>query len=154
MWHEVFRVLLGFSIALSSAAQVSPSTSAPATAASEETTLRAFAAIHPIDVHVHVFKTDPAFQNMLERLNLKVMDILVMDDTESYRKQLQPQVDQALELVRSSRGHVALCTTFDPYKLDSASFDADAIRQINLNFAQGAVAVKIWKNIGMEINGQ
>jgi hypothetical protein len=103
-------------------------------------------------VHVHVFKTDPAFQKMLERLNLRLMDILVMDDTESYRKQLQPQVDNALELVRSSRGHVVLCTTFDPYKLDSASFDADAINQINLNFAQGAVAVKIWKNIGMEGN--
>jgi hypothetical protein len=102
-------------------------------------------------VHVHVFKSDPAFQKMLERLNLKLMDILVMDDTESYRKQLQPQIDDALELVQSSRGHVVLCTTFDPYKLDSASFDADAINQINLNFAQGAVAVKIWKNIGMEI---
>jgi hypothetical protein len=68
------RVLLGFSIALSSAAQTSTSTSAPATAAGEERTLRAFAAIHPIDVHVHVFKTDPAFQKMLERLNLKLMD--------------------------------------------------------------------------------
>ena len=145
------RVLLGFSIALSSAAQTSTSTSAPATAASEERTFRAFAAIHPIDVHVHVFKTDPAFQKMLERLNLRLMDILVMDDTESDRKQLQPQVDDALELVRSSRGHVVLCTTFDPYKLDSASFHDDAINQINLNFAQGALAVKIWKNIGMEI---
>jgi hypothetical protein len=145
------RVLLGFSIALSSAAQTSTSTSAPATAASEERTFRAFAAIHPIDVHVHVFKTDPAFQKMLEGLNLRLMDILVMDDTESYRKQLQPQVDNALELVRSSRRHIALCTTFDPYKLDSASFDDDAINQINRNFAQGAVAVKIWKNIGMEI---
>jgi hypothetical protein len=147
------RVLLGFSIALSSTAQTSTSTSAPATGAAEEGNLRAFAAIHPIDVHVHVFKTDPAFQRMLERLNLKLMDILVMDDTESSRKrlQLQPQVDNALGLVRSSRGHIVLCTTFDPYKFDSASFDDDAINQINLNFAQGAVAVKIWKNIGMEI---
>jgi len=147
------RVLLGLSIALSSTAQTSTSTSAPATGAGEEGNLRAFAAIHPIDVHVHVFKTDPAFQRMLERLNLKLMDILVMDDTESYRKQLQlqPQVDNALGLVRSSRGHIVLCTTFDPYKFDSASFDDDAINQINLNFAQGAVAVKIWKNIGMEI---
>jgi len=151
------RVLLGFSIALSSAAQTSTSTSAPASAAIEEKTLHGFAAIHPIDVHVHVFKTDHAFQKMLERLNLKVMDILVMDDTESFRKKLQPQIDDAVELVRSSGGHVTLCTTFDPYKFDSASFADDAINQINLNFAQGAVAVKIWKNIGMEIkdsNGQ
>ena len=142
-------IFFGFSIALSSSAQTS--TSAPGTAASRERTLGAFAAIHPIDVHVHVFKTDPAFQKLLEGLNLKVMNILVMDDTESFRKQLQPQIDDALQLVRSSRGHVVLCTTFDPYKIDSPSFTADAIEQINRNFAQGAVAVKIWKNIGMEI---
>lgn len=144
-------ILLGFSISLYSAAQTSTSTSAAETATGNERTMRAFAEIHPIDVHVHVFKTDPTFQKMLEGLNLKLMNILVMDDTESFRKQLQPQVDDALALVRSSHGHVVLCTTFDPYKLDSASFAADAIKQINLNFTQGAVAVKIWKNIGMEI---
>src|ERR1022692_259137 len=117
----------------------------------DEQALKSFAALHPIDVHVHVFKTDPAFQAMLERLNLKVLDILVMDDTLPYRKQLQPQVDDALALMRSSHGHVALCTTFDPYRFDSPSFTADAIQQIDRDFAEGAVAVKIWKNIGMEI---
>jgi len=37
----------------------------------------------------------------------------------SYRKQLAPQVSDARELARSSRGHVALCTTFDAYKFTS-----------------------------------
>jgi predicted TIM-barrel fold metal-dependent hydrolase len=74
-----------------------------------------------------------------------------MDDTLPYRKQLQPQIDDSLTLVHSSRGHIALCTTFDPYKLESASFAADAIKQIDRDFANGAVAVKVWKNIGMEI---
>jgi hypothetical protein len=83
-----------------------------------------------IDVHVHVFKTDPTFQKMLERLNLKLMNILVMDDTNSNRKQLQAQIDDAWALVQSSRGHIALCTTFDPYKFGSASFSADAINQL------------------------
>jgi hypothetical protein len=117
----------------------------------ERGALRAIAALHPIDVHVHVFKTDPAFQKMLERLNLKLLNILVMDNTQSYRKQLQPQIDDARALVKSSRGHIALCTTFDPYKFDSASFSADAIKQIDRDFALGAVAAKVWKNIGMEI---
>lgn len=116
-----------------------------------EQALAGFAALHPIDVHVHVFKTDAAFQSMLQRLDLKLMDILVMDDTLSYRKQLAPQVEEALDLVHSSHGHIAWCTTFDPYKFDSPTFTADSIRQLNRNFAQGAVAVKIWKNIGMEL---
>jgi hypothetical protein len=117
----------------------------------EELALKGFAALHPIDAHVHVFKTDPAFQAMLERLNLKLLNILVMDDTLSYRKQLQPQVDEALNLMRSSHGHIAFCTTFDPYKYDSPSFTEDAVKQIDQNFSEGAIAVKIWKNIGMEI---
>ncbi|HXY02152.1 MAG TPA: amidohydrolase family protein [Terriglobales bacterium] len=117
----------------------------------EEQALQAFSAIHPIDVHVHVFKADAAFQAMIERLNLKLVNILVMDDTLSYRKQLEPQIKDALALVRSSHGHVALCTTFDPYKFNDRSFDSESIKQVNRDFSDGALAVKIWKNIGMEI---
>src|ERR1700735_2022371 len=124
--RTIAQVILGLSIALSSTAQAPTSARVPARSADEEGALRAFAAIHPIDVHVHVFKNDPAFQKMLERLNLKVMDILVADDTNRNRKQLQPQIDDAQALVRSSGGHVALCTTFDPYKIESASFGPGA----------------------------
>ncbi len=149
--RTIAPVILGFSIALSATAQAPTSAGAATRPVPDEATLRAFAAIHPIDVHVHVFKTDPAFQKMLERLNLKLMDILVMDDTNPHRKQLQQQIDDARALVQASRGHVVLCTTFDPYQFGSTSFSADAIKQIDRDFAQGAVAVKIWKNIGMEI---
>ena len=149
--RTIAQIILGLSIALSAAAQVPTSAGAATKPVRDEETLRAFAAIHPIDVHVHVFKTDPTFQKMLERLNLKLLNILVMDETNLNRKQLQPQIDDAQALVRSSGGHIALCTTFDPYKVESASFSADALRQIDRDFEQGAVAVKIWKNIGMEI---
>ncbi len=118
---------------------------------STEQALSAFAAYHPVDAHVHVFKTDPAFQGMLEKLNLKLLNILVMDDTMPARKALEPQVKDALALMRGSHGHVAFCTTFDPYKFDNPTFTADAIRQLDQNFKDGAIAVKLWKNVGMEI---
>jgi hypothetical protein len=104
-----------------------PPQSAPASSperASNEKALQSFAALQPIDAHVHVFKTDPAFQAMLERLHLTLLNILVVDDTLPYRKQWKPQVDDALALMRSSHGHVALCTTFDPYKFNATSFSA------------------------------
>jgi hypothetical protein len=131
--------------------QSSAAVAQPQKQTSAEQALKAFAAMRPIDVHVHVFKTHPQFQALLEGLNLKLLNILVVDDTLSYRKQLEPQIKEALALVRSSRGHIALCTTFDPYKFNDPNFDADTIRQLDQDFAQGAVAVKIWKNIGMEI---
>lgn len=149
--RSVLALVLGAAIAISCAAQATNSVGVPAKTTDDAQALKSLAALHPIDTHVHVFKTDTAFQEMLEGLNLKLLNILVMDDTHPYRKALQRQVDDALALVKASRGHVALCTTFDPYKFDGPSFTADAIQQIDRDFAAGAVAVKIWKNIGMEI---
>lgn len=117
----------------------------------ESEALRQFAALQPIDVHTHVFKTDPALPALLEQLHLKLLNILVVDDTLSYRQHLQPQVADAIALIRSSHGHIALCTTFDPYKFNDSSFGAETIKQLDRNFAQGAIATKIWKNVGMEI---
>ena len=143
-------LFLSISTGVLSAAQTTSTSPSPGSS-QDDLALKSFAAIRPIDAHVHVFRTDPAFQSMLERLNLKLLNVLVMDDTLPYRKELRPQIEDARTLVHSSRGHVALCTTFDPYKFDSPTFAADAIKQLDLDFDKGAVAVKIWKNIGMEI---
>jgi len=113
--------------------------------------LRAFAALEPIDTHAHVFKNDPAFRGMLETLHLHLLNICVVNDAEAYSKTLQPKLRDALAVVRASHGHAALCTTFDLYQFNDPGFTEHAIQQLNENFAQGAVAVKIWKNIGMEL---
>jgi predicted TIM-barrel fold metal-dependent hydrolase len=134
--------------------QSSVAVSQPQTPPSTEQALKSFAAMRPIDVHVHVFKADPALQALLERLHLTLLNILVVDDTLSYRRQLEPQITDALALVRASHGHIALCTTFDPYKFADASFTAETVKQLDRDFAQGAVAVKIWKNVGMEIKNR
>jgi Amidohydrolase len=117
----------------------------------QDAALKSLAAMHPIDVHVHIFKTGPSFQSLLEKTNLTLLNILVVDDTLSYRKELAPQISDSVALVRGGRGHIAWCTTFDAYKFNDPSFQKDSIRQIDDSFKQGAVAVKVWKNIGMEI---
>lgn len=113
--------------------------------------LRAFAALDPIDTHTHVFQAAPAFEAMLQRLNMHIVDICVVDDHGKPPRGLHPQLEQALEVIHASGGRAALCTTFDPYKFRFPGFSEAAIRQINQNFDQGAIAVKIWKNIGMEL---
>src|SRR5580658_6614627 len=52
----------------------------PAQSASPSDELRAFAAIEPIDTHVHAFKTDPEFTNLMSRLRLHLLDICVADN--------------------------------------------------------------------------
>lgn len=113
--------------------------------------LRKFAALEPIDTHTHVFQNAPAFFAMLQRLHLHIVDICVVDDHSKFQKNLAAERAAALEVVHASNGHASLCTTFDPYKFEDPDFAEAAIRQINEDFDHGAIAVKIWKNIGMEL---
>jgi predicted TIM-barrel fold metal-dependent hydrolase len=88
---------------------------------------------------------------MLRQLHLKILNICVVDDKSPFQKGLEPQLDDAWSVVRAAEGHARLGTTFDPFKFYEPDFSERAIKQIDENFAEGAVAVKIWKNIGMEI---
>ncbi len=122
-----------------------------AATASDDEALKMLATIHPIDAHVHIFRTAPEFQKMLEDEQLTLLNILVVDDTWGPRKELQPQIDAAWALVHGSGGHIRLCTTFDPFEFNAPGFPAQSIRQVNRDFHDGAIAVKIWKNVGMEL---
>jgi hypothetical protein len=46
--------------------------------------LQAFAALEPIDTHVHAFKTDLAITDLFVRLHLRVLDICVADSQRSF----------------------------------------------------------------------
>src|SRR5947209_33643 len=113
--------------------------------------LDAFAHMEPIDTHAHVLKDDPQFTNFLQRYHLHLLDIVVATKDDPTFHNLESKIAAAKAVVRDSRGHAALCTTFDPFRFTSATFAADAVRQLNADFAQGAVAVKMWKNVGMQL---
>jgi predicted TIM-barrel fold metal-dependent hydrolase len=112
--------------------------------------LRAFAAIDPIDSHVHAFKNDPEITDLMERLRLHVLDICVADAHSIYGS-LDTETARAKAFIQSSRGHARLCVTFDPYSFNQKDFSQKTVEKLSHEFAEGAIAVKIWKNIGMEI---
>lgn len=109
-----------------------------------------FVALDPIDTHTHIFKNDPAFSSMMNRLHLHTLDICVADSHNLFRA-LRPEISSGMAFVKKNKGHAALCTTFDPNPFATPDFAARTIQQLDENFAAGAVAVKIWKNIGMEL---
>lgn len=112
--------------------------------------LQRFRALDPIDSHAHVFAAG-SFVAMLEKLNLHILDILVVDDMSPAHRDLDKQRNEALSVVHASHGYAVLCTSFDPYSFSEPDYAQKVIRGLNEDFAQGAVAVKIWKNVGMEI---
>jgi len=132
---------------MAAGSRVPPSTETPTTSAE----LQALPSLEPIDTHTHVAEGGPSFYAMLDHLHMHIIDILVVDPHDSYRKSLQPQLQDALQVVRDSKGHAALCTSFDPYQFEQPDFPESAIKGLNRDFADGAVAVKIWKNVGMDL---
>jgi predicted TIM-barrel fold metal-dependent hydrolase len=110
-----------------------------------------FAALDPIDTHTHAFQDAPALYAMLKRLNLHTLDITLVDDFNPQLKNLDETRKEAWTVVDHSDGYIAMCSTFDPFKYNQPKFAENANRIMNEDFSRGAVAVKIWKNVGMEL---
>ena len=112
--------------------------------------LKQFVALDPIDTHTHIYHPAQNFNAMLDRLNLRIIDILVMDD-HGRKTSLAEERANAASVIEENRRRMVLCTTFDPYQFNSPDFANHAVDEMNKDFAHGAIAVKIWKNVGMQI---
>lgn len=123
-------------------------------ASDESALLKGFSEIQPIDVHTHIYKNDPELNGLIERLNLRTVNICVIDDRDPDYKALEPQRTEVLTVRQSTHGRATFCTTFSPYGFEEPGFSARAIRQLNEDFSRGAVAVKIYKVMGMEMKNQ
>ncbi len=131
----------------STAVQITKFVSGPFT----ESELKQFAALDPIDSHTHIYHPSPVFNAMIERLNLHLIDILVIDNHAKLNTSLPLERAAAMRVIDQNKGRMRLCTTFDPYKFGSPNFAKNAISELNRDFANGAIAVKIWKNVGMQL---
>ena len=122
--------------------------------AGQDPALAAFAAVSPIDAHAHIYKNDPAFKALLDRLNLRILNICVVDDRDPYYRSLKSQRDDLLKVRSTTGGRAVLCTTFSPYDFESAGYADRTNRELGRDFDGGAVAVKIYKVMGMEMKSK
>ena len=107
--------------------------------------LQAFATMDPIDTHVHVFKSDPAFAELLAQLRLHVLDICVADTHGISTASCPPNSHARRILSVRAPGHARLCVTFDPFTFQHKDFAENTVKHLHQEFAEGAIAVKIWK---------
>jgi len=118
----------------------------------EAADLAALARIGPIDTHAHVFVDSPAYYRMMKDLNLHIVDICVYSrKNEPPARSQAAQFREAMSVHRGSHGRAGVCTTFNPYTFEDKNFDQNTINILNSNFRAGAIAVKIWKNMGMDV---
>jgi predicted TIM-barrel fold metal-dependent hydrolase len=121
-----------------------------------ESERKQFAALDPIDTHTHIYHPAANFTAMLDRLNLHIVDILVLDNHGDHKVSASLPLERAaaLRVIEENKSRMVLCTTFDPYKFNDPAFAEQAVAEMNRDFANGAIAVKIWKNVGMQIKNE
>lgn len=110
-----------------------------------------FSALSPIDAHAHVFANNAAVVALLKRLNVHILNICVVVQHGRGYDEAAPLNRTVREFLHNSGGHEAWCSTFDPQDFEKPGFADHSIQILNETFAQGAVAVKIWKAIGMDL---
>src|SRR5436309_13284539 len=110
--------------------------------------------VAPVDAHAHIFFDDGHMRDTLQRLNLRIVDVTVVDPYARGYEAVEPQEREVLAVVRGANGRAFWVSTFDPKDFESPGFPDVVIRRLDDTFRQGAVGVKIYKTIGMDLRSK
>jgi predicted TIM-barrel fold metal-dependent hydrolase len=121
---------------------------APASPAARFYALEDFGHVDKIDAHVHVHGSAERFMAQAIADGFRILTINV--DYPDFPP-IGEQQRAAVSLRQRYPGRVAFAATFPVEGFASPAWSAAARRQLDSGFAQGAVGVKIWKNIGMAL---
>jgi predicted TIM-barrel fold metal-dependent hydrolase len=104
--------------------------------------------IKKIDIHTHMGSDAPWFRDVLDSINQKILTICTggTDPERMYRS-----IDTARLIVGKNPRHYAWVTTFDLTGRDEPGWTENVIRQMEEDFRNGAIGVKVWKDVGMKI---
>ena len=104
--------------------------------------------IKKFDAHFHVRGDAPYLRGILDDLNMKVITICTRG-TNIERMNLQ--IDSAKEITRKHPRYYDWVTTFDLTRRNEPGWIAEVKEHLRDSFEHGALGVKVWKEIGMEI---
>ena len=107
-----------------------------------------------IDTHTHIHRTIPALLAAMETAHWKALSICDSRELGDEPSTLPEMTRGTIEAVRQSRGRLAWAATFDARGFEDRDFAARVTESLRQCFAQGACAVKIWKNVGMGIRSK
>jgi predicted TIM-barrel fold metal-dependent hydrolase len=109
-----------------------------------------------IDAHAHLPADHPEAHALLDSLGVQVLNIsLGLDAAGAWRAEPMSGEQPYQQLASSGPRRFAWCTAFDPPTLQDLqqpfAFTERTIARLARDFAAGAVACKVWKNVGMEV---
>ncbi len=113
---------------------------------SEFYTKEDFKHVQKFDVHVHLNIYDTTFISQARRDNLQLLTVNV---NPAYYPSVEEQQSVALRMVKDFPDRLAYATTFTVENWGTKEWLPQTLAYLENSFKQGAIAVKIWKNIGM-----
>jgi predicted TIM-barrel fold metal-dependent hydrolase len=107
----------------------------------------AYEKILKIDVHSHIFEDVPAIHALFARINVRTINVCVLG-TDGHLA-LMDRI--AFELYRAHPQLYPVTTTFDLRSRYEPDYIARTLAWLDRAFDRGAVAVKIWKEVGIDL---
>jgi len=101
-----------------------------------------------IDAHMHYADDDPDFLALLAQYDLKFMNICIVEEIKT---SWRPQADLYCSMAKTYPNRFSWCTTFTLPDFVDTRWQDKAIAALDADFASGAIACKVWKNVGMEL---
>ena len=108
-----------------------------------------FKLVEKIDVHVHLReKIDSVFIKQAEEDNFRLLNVNVHSAS---GMPIEEQQQFAIQQIGDFPGRTAYATAFSIQNWDSKDWEEQTLAYLKDSFSKGAVAVKVWKNIGLEL---
>ena len=105
-----------------------------------------FQSVQKIDAHMHIQNyADTVFINQAEQDNFRFLNLNVF---KSGGKPIEEQQKFSAEMVQAFPGRNAWVTTFSLDNFNNEGWQEEVISYIKQSVENGAVGVKVWKNIG------
>jgi hypothetical protein len=101
-----------------------------------------------IDIHTHISSDASYLKEVMDHLNLKMFTIC-NEGLKSDR--LKAQIKTAVEICNKFPRYYGWCTTFDLHGIEHPGWANRVIEQLKADFDHDALAVKVWKEIGMQL---
>lgn len=116
------------------------------TPAPEYYTVDDFKSVKKIDAHVHIRKDiDTVFIKQAEADNFRLLNINVYS---SSGMPIEKQQEFAIRQMQTFPDRIAWATTFSLAHYNLDDWQEETIAYLKNSFSKGAIAVKVWKNIG------
>lgn len=108
--------------------------------------LNDFSSVAKIDAHMHIRTVaDTVFIKQSEEDNFRFITLSVYKDG---GMPVEEQQDFSVKMINAFPGRIAWVTAFSLENFNKKGWQEEAIAYIKSSVANGAVAVKVWKNIG------